>query len=119
MPDLDILRKTIDGQLPEYADGPDIEMIIADIIRYGQTSTIETIAPATLPRDAIVQLFPGGDLPETGVDALIEIPGIWQPTAPDDILGPGSMVICRPALTMHIGDNEHSALLAWHGDTRE
>ena len=102
-PELDILRQTIDGKLPEYADGPDIETIIADIIRYGQRSTTDAIASATLPHDAIVQLFPGGDLPETGVDTLIEIPGIWQPTAPDDILGPGSMVICRPTLTMHIG----------------
>ena len=90
MPDLDILRKTIDGQLPEYADGPDIEMIIADIIRYGQPSTTETIGLATLPDDAIVQLVPGGDLPEMGVDALIQIPGIWQATAPDDIRDPWS-----------------------------
>ena len=102
-PELDILRQTIDGKLPEYADGPDIETIIADIILYGQRSTTDAIASATLPHDAIVQLFPGGDLPETGVDTLIEIPGIWRPTAPDDILGPGSMVICRPTLKMHIG----------------
>ena len=51
-------------------------LIIADIIRYGQPSTTEKIGLATLPHDAIVQLFPGGDLPETGVDSLIEIPGI-------------------------------------------
>ena len=32
-PQVDILCQTIDGHLPEYAEGPDIEMIIADIIR--------------------------------------------------------------------------------------
>ena len=33
---------------------------------------------------------------------MIEIPGIWQPTAPDDILGPGSMVICIGGTTSNI-----------------
>ena len=92
-PDLQILRRTIDGELPEYADGPGIETIIADIVRYGQTSAMAAIAPGTLPHDAIVQLFPGGDLPETGVDALTEA---------DDILGPGSMVICIGGTTSNI-----------------
>lgn len=102
-PELDTLRQTIDGELPEFVDGPDIDRIIADIIRFGQTTPTAALAPGTLPHDVIVQLFPGGDLPETGVDTLVQIPGVWQPTAPDDILGPGSMVICKPALTMSIG----------------
>ena len=101
--ELDTLRQTINGELPEYAEGPDMELIIADIVRSGRATSSDKLVPATLPHDAIVQLFPGGDLPETGVDALIEIPGLWQPTVPDDILGPGSMVMCRPTFTMSIG----------------
>ena len=102
-PELDTLRQTIDGAIPEYAKGPDIDHIIADLIRFGRVTPTAALTPATLPHDAIVQLFPGGDLPETGVDSLIQIPGIWQATAPDDILGPGSMVICKPHLTMSTG----------------
>ena len=102
-PELDTLRQIIDGKIPEYADGLGIDHIIADIIRFGRGTPTAILNVATLPHDAIVQLFPGGDLPETGVDSLIEVPGLWQPTVPDDILGPGSMVICRPSLTMNIG----------------
>ena len=96
-----ILRQTIDGEIREYADG--LDHIIADIIRFGRGTPAAIQTFATLPHDAIVQLFPGGALPETGVDSLIEVPGVWQPTVPDDMLGPGSMVICRPPLTMSIG----------------
>ena len=77
-PSLDILRDTIDGKLPAYTDGADIETIIAVFIRIGHASGIGKCVPATLPHDAIVQLFPGADLPETGVDALIEIPGVYS-----------------------------------------
>ena len=94
-PSLDILRDTIDDKLPEYTDGADIETIIADLIRSGRANGIGQCVPATLPHDAIVQLLPGADLPETGVDALIEIPGVWSSAAPDDILGPTSMLICK------------------------
>jgi len=107
-PELDILRQTINGELPEYVDGPDIELIISDIVRFGQATSSEILVPVALPHDAIVQLFPGGDLPETGVDALVEIPGVWQPTVADDILGPGSMVICRPTSTMSIGGTTYT-----------
>ena len=86
-PELIILRKTINGEIPEYADGPNIDDIIADIVRFGRATPT---APLSAP---VLQLFPGADLPETGVDGLIEIPGVWQPTAADDILGPCSMVI--------------------------
>ena len=64
--------------------------------------------PVAFPPDAIVQLFPGADHPETGVDALIQIPGVWEPTVADDLLGPGSMVICRPTATMRIGDTTYT-----------
>ena len=103
-PKLDILRQTIDGELPEYSGTADINAIISDIIRVGR-GCVPTAAPprAALPHDAIIQFFPGGDVPEMPVDALVEIPGLWQPPAPDDILGPGSMVICRQALTMRMG----------------
>ena len=52
--ELDTLRQTIDGELPEYAEGPDIELIIADIIRFGRTTTTETLVPPTLPHAVIV-----------------------------------------------------------------
>ena len=58
---------------------------------------------AVLPHDAIVQLFPGGDLPDLPVNSLIEIPGIWQPTESTNIFGPGSMVVCRPTIRIDIG----------------
>ena len=64
--------------------------------------------PVAFPPDAIVQLFPGADHPETGVDALIQIPGVWEPTVADDLLGPGSMVICRPTATMRIVDTTYT-----------
>ena len=57
-----------------------IEMMIADITR---TSTTGTIGLPALSH----------------ADPLIEVPG---PTAPDDIVRPGSMVICRPASKMVI-----------------
>ena len=53
-----------------------------------------------IPQDAIVQLFPGADLPETPVDALIELPNVWVPTAPNMLFGPGSMIISRPAFNI-------------------
>ena len=56
-----------------------------------------------MPHDALVQLFPGADLPETCVDALIEIPGMRDAPVPDDIIGPSSMVICKPPLPMIVG----------------
>ena len=73
--DLDTLRQTIDGGLPEYSSGPDIEQIIADLVRLGRSTPTREVA-STMPHDAIVQLFPGADLPETNVDALIQIPGM-------------------------------------------
>ena len=101
--DLNTLRQTINGQHPEYAEEQlTIDTIIADIVRYGQLSTPVGRGSAVLPHDAIVQLFPGGDLPETGVNSLIEIPGIWQPTESNTILGPGSMVICIGGTTSNI-----------------
>ena len=48
--DLDTLRQTIDGELPEYADGPDIDTIIADIVRFGQTTPTAALAPAAIDR---------------------------------------------------------------------
>ena len=52
---------------------------------------METIGLAAFPPDAIVHLHE--NLPETGVDALTEA---------DDILGPGSMVICIGGTTSNI-----------------
>ena len=49
-----------------------------------------------------------GDLPETGVDALVEIPGVWQPTVADNILGPSSMVICSPTTSLSIGATRYT-----------
>ena len=104
-PELDMLRQTIKHELPEYVHDPNIDMIISDIVRYGQGASSDMLpVPIAYPPDALVQLFPGGDLPETGVDALIEIPGVWEPpAAADTLLGPGTMVICRGASTMSIG----------------
>ena len=54
-PELDILRQTINGEIPEYADGPNIDVIIADIIRVGQgTHTAAALTAPILPHDAIV-----------------------------------------------------------------
>ena len=72
---MDALRQTIDGELPEYNATTDIDRIFADIVRYGQTAHTPALTAASLPHDAIVQLFPGGDIPETGSDSLIHNPG--------------------------------------------
>ena len=42
-PELDILRQTTNGELPEYVDGPDIELIISDLVRFGQGATSEIL----------------------------------------------------------------------------
>ena len=56
-----------------------------------------------MPPDAIVQLFPGGDVPEmpvSAVDHLLKIDRVWEPPPMDlHVLGPGSMVICRAGPT--------------------
>ena len=72
----------------DRGEGDEGSLIIADIIR---SSTMETIGLAAFPPDAIGYLHE--NLPETGVDALTEA---------DDILGPGSMVICIGGTTSNI-----------------
>ena len=51
---------------------------------------------ATLPPDAIVQLFAGADHPVMPVDSLVTISKLWQPPPPLNFIGPGTLVICRP-----------------------
>ena len=53
----------------------------------------------------ILLALQGADVPETAVDELIEIPGVWRPSAPSAAVGPGAMMICK-ASTMAVGGKE-------------
>ena len=75
-PELDILRQTINGELPEYSATGDINAIIDDIIRVWR-GCVRTAAlpPAALPHDAVVQFFPPGSqraCPEQEISSLNE-----------------------------------------------
>ena len=96
-PELDFLRKTIEGngQLPEYSSSVDTKKILVALMRFGQSGPVEPLVVGVLPHDTSVQLFPGVDLLETGLDALIVFLSNWEATAPVDILGLGSMVTCN------------------------
>ena len=106
--DLHELRQIIHGRVPAYSAGPGIDQIIADLNALGSAGARRPIcAPPPMPPDAIVQLFPGGDVPElpvSAVDSLLKVDRLWEPPPVDmHVLGPGGMVICRagPTATFH------------------
>lgn len=50
----------------------------------------------TLPADMLVPLLPGADHPDMPVNSLMRFRGAWEPEGlPTDVVGPGSIVICR------------------------
>ena len=106
--DLHELRQIIHGKVPAYSCGPGIDQIIADLGALGSAGArLPMCTIPVMPPDAIVQLFPGGDVPEmplSAVDHLLKIDRVWEPPPMDlHVLGPGSMVICRagPTATFH------------------
>ena len=74
--DVKHLRDIIGSDLPQYNEGPTISKMIADICAIGlrrDGGAIREPYALELPADALVQLFPGGDLPDLPPNALLSI----------------------------------------------
>lgn len=102
--DLQWLRHVITGTCIDSSlrKGVDINRAIVALLRHADkdpTSALcelERVRPTdVMPPDQIVQLFPGADIPEYPTDALVHVPGLSVAPRVSNLIGPGSMVICK------------------------
>ena len=104
--DLQWLRHVITGRCidPSLCKRVDINHAIVALLRHADKDPLsapcepERVRPTdVLPPDQLVQLFPGADIPEYPTDALVHVPGLSAAPPVSNLIGPGSMVICKSA----------------------
>ena len=102
--DLSWLHQVIDGTCQDSSlrTGVDIDTIINDLRRHAdQDPTSATFeherlrSADVMPPEQIVTLFPGADIPDYPPDALVHVHGLSTAPPMSNLVGPGSMVICR------------------------
>ena len=72
--DVQWLRDFVEGRLCQYVQGPSIEDFVRRLVASNRAGAVPPASAASaVPSDAIVQMFPGADVPQMPANALLQV----------------------------------------------